>query len=610
MSKLGLFGRGEQVSTLRKCFQHIASKNDECNGVKFDANFRSDSSKIEKELVYIFGNSGVGKSALTRIILNDVNSLDNGLFVEGKFDLITSNEPYSGVGKAFSTICRQLLSHSQEEIAAVGKILSNELKNEVQNLLSLIPELKDVIGVQMSPKKGMDDGLKDKGSLKYRQERWKYAFRLLTRALNAVFPTIVVVFDDLQWADVSSLQVIDFLMTDMQNPNRLMIIGCYRSEEVEEGDVLSRSIERMKEREGKFGFNLTEIKLNSCNLDDVNKIIMKRVLIDDEKETLDLAKLCYKRTLGNPFFVLQFLSTLEKDGLLHQDDSLDKWTWDINNIKQRTNFMSDVVDLLQGRMNKMSDEVKLLLQYAACLGASFTLSTIDIIWQEHGTDDADKKSDTLSLLGRLQEEEFIEEYGENGYRWVHDKVQEAALSLSTIVNASFKFKIGKTLVSALDEAELHEKLFDVVDLINHGDVRMRPDLATLNLQAATKAQGLSAFQSAANYVEYGVALLPREHWVSQRDLTLSLFSLGTKVELALGNTQAATDYLNPVLEREHITVMEKLPLQMALIEKLSMGDSDAKKRSFRYVSKFVERSRISVGVEQRNDPFANHTRVC
>ncbi|CAJ1956541.1 unnamed protein product [Cylindrotheca closterium] len=574
MPDLGLFGREEEVSTLQSCFQRMVAKT-EGTIVRCDVNFTTDIPQADKELVFVLGHSGVGKSSLTRSLMKDVARLENALFVEGKFDLTTSNEPYSGVSKAFGTLCRQLLSHSEESIAAVSDLLSKELNGEVQDLLlGLIPELSEIIGLPTNAKKSAVKNISS-SSLENRQERWKYSFRLLSRALNSVFSPIVLVLDDLQWADVSSLQVIDYLVSDMQNFNQLMIIGCFRSEEVKEGDALSRNIERLKERERKCGFNLTEITVHSCALKDVNKIMMNKLSIEDENETLGLAKLCYKRTLGNPFFVLQFMAMLEKEDLLQFNRSESKWTWDMVKIKQRVCFMSDVVDLLQGRMEKMSEEVQLLLQYAACIGTSFTLDTIDTIWKEHGSG----KSHASSLLQVMQDEQFIEPYDNDGYKWFHDKVQEAAISLTDVVNDAFKFKIGKTLIAALNDEQLDRRLFDVVDMINHGDVSARPDLAALNLRAAEKAEGLSAFESAKSYVQCGIALLPRDCWTSHKDLTLALYSLGTKMQLALDNREAATTFSDAVFAREDISVMERLPLSMAFIDKLSAGEADAKKEA-------------------------------
>ena len=159
-------------------------------------------------------------------------------------------------------------------------------------------------------------------------------------------------------------------------------------------------------------------------------LIMAMMSIENETETQELAKICFKRTLDNPFFVLQFMSVLECEALLTYDESSTKWSCDVDQIKQIMNFISDVVELIQGRMKKLSEDVELLLQYAACLGTYFSLSTIGIIWKEHGAGSAEYRSDLSSLIEEMQYEQFIEEYGESGYKWIHDKVQEAAMSLS------------------------------------------------------------------------------------------------------------------------------------------------------------------------------------
>ncbi|KAL3932210.1 MAG: hypothetical protein SGBAC_010954 [Bacillariaceae sp.] len=543
----GLFGRKNEVSILRSCYERMRNTQ-QAEDVSSNAKLATDNfvtSTIQKELIYIIGNSGVGKSSLAFSIRGDVEASEYGLFVEGKFDLLQSNEPYSGIAKAFGMICHELLSSSKDSVASVGKVLATELIGEVQTLLPLIPELKTIVDKHTSKSASRSTSTIDMGNTENRQERWKYAFRLLSRALNAAFSPMVLMLDDLQWADESSLQVIDYLVSDIQNPNRLMLIGCYRSEEVFDRHILLDSIKTLKEKQAKYAFSVTEIKLHSCELETVNELIMAMMSIENETETHELAKICYKRTLGNPFFVLQFMSLLESEDLLRYDESSNKWSWDVGQIKQRTNFISDVVELIQGRMKKFSEGVQLLLQYAACLGTSFSLSTIDTIWEEHGAGSAEYGSDLSILIEEMLYEQCIEEYGESGYKWIHDKVQEAAISLSDKVNESFKFQIGKTLVSALDAEQLEEELFDV-----------------------------------AKYVEHGVSMLPRDCWTSHREMTLDMFTLGAEMELALGNSQAAERYYDAVFKRNDCSVMEKFPARLAVIRNLSGGDAGMKRRAF------------------------------
>ncbi|KAL3934894.1 MAG: hypothetical protein SGBAC_009483 [Bacillariaceae sp.] len=150
------------------------------------------------------------------------------------------------------------------------------------------------------------------------------------------------------------------------------------------------------------------------------------------------------------------------------------------------------------------------------------------------------------------------------------------MSLCDERDSSFKSMIGRTLLSALNEEELEDELFEVVDLINRGNSATRPELAALNQQAAEKAQSLSAYESAATYVKCGAALLPRSHWTSHRQLTLDLYRLGAEMELALGHNREAAGYCNAVFQRHDCSAMEKFPVRMAVITQLCSGDLPSK----------------------------------
>lgn len=94
MTSLELFGREKEVETLKSCFHRLVNTGPKDIVTEGDVTSSESflQSEIDKELVFVSGHSGVGKSSLCRSIQEDVNKLDNGLFVEGKFDLITSNE--------------------------------------------------------------------------------------------------------------------------------------------------------------------------------------------------------------------------------------------------------------------------------------------------------------------------------------------------------------------------------------------------------------------------------------------------------------------------------------------------------------------------------------
>jgi predicted ATPase len=103
-------------------------------------------SKVNKELVFIKGVSGVGKSSLARVIKRDVDSVLTGHFAEGKFDLNDSrDQPYSGIAKAYSELIRALLRADRGTILRIGETLCTMLGSEVEPLTYLIPELEEVV---------------------------------------------------------------------------------------------------------------------------------------------------------------------------------------------------------------------------------------------------------------------------------------------------------------------------------------------------------------------------------------------------------------------------------------------------------------------------------
>jgi predicted ATPase len=69
-------------------------------------------------------------------------------------------------------------------------------------------------------------------------------------AMNTMTTVVMVLmFDDLRWADISSLQVIDYLISDTLNPRPLMIIGSYRSNEVDKSHMLSSVMQKLVDKQ-------------------------------------------------------------------------------------------------------------------------------------------------------------------------------------------------------------------------------------------------------------------------------------------------------------------------------------------------------------------------
>mmetsp|Transcript_4166 Transcript_4166/g.9771 ORF Transcript_4166/g.9771 Transcript_4166/m.9771 type:complete len:1111 (+) Transcript_4166:329-3661(+) len=514
------------------------------------------SSPICKELVLVAGYSGVGKSKLADTLEDRVKGVSkHGIFARGKHDLNQRDVPCSGIAQALDHIFRTI---GDNDAVTICQSIVSELGSEVKLLKQIVPQLKAILpNQQQVANEAVDDDL----GYECGQEKWKYIFRTLTKVLCSHFSPLVLVLDDLQWSDILSLNVIEYIMTDTQNPNPLLIVGCYRSNEVDDSHALSKHIKGLEDKSERLGFEITRVDVSNLQLDAVNQVIMSMLAVNDRDETLDLAEICHRRTLGNPFFLIEFVTMLKRDRLIRFSMESLRWEWDSHIIEEATCSTDNMVDLLLKRMDELPKESQLLLEYASCLGASFDTEIMKIIWERHSGNPFAEAVDMLpNIYEGLEQENFIENRGRNKYAWIHDKVQEAALSLGEAASPTFQFEIGVILSDHLEGGDLDDCLFDVVDLLSKGKATSRIHYAQLYLQAARKAKNLSAFETAAAYVSRGLEMLPDDRWASHRALTVTLYQLGVEMELAAGHFEDMHRHSECVLGRKDCSMLEKLPI--------------------------------------------------
>ncbi|KAL3934179.1 MAG: hypothetical protein SGBAC_010045 [Bacillariaceae sp.] len=560
---VGMVGREAEFETIMSSYNRMLKRNEK---------------HCTKELLFIKGTSGIGKSMLTASFIPYVRQ-NNGFFIRGKFDMHKRDEPYSGIANAFANLCRAvrdeaLSKESKSEdsedctrMRNAGDAIVSEFGSEVALLEQLIPELPMIL----PPIERHDRLIVENFDYEAGQERWKYLFQVLTRILSTHFSPLVIFIEDLHWADTASLELIDLLMTDSSNSAPLMVIGNYRSNEVNETHRLFTTMKKLTQKQERWQFNVSEIELGNLQYEDVNTIIKQLLSIRNGYETRRLTEMCLQRTLGNPFFIMEFMTMLVQENLITFHDRLQKWGWDDDVIESETISTDTVVNLMYLRMKRLPADVQLALQCAACLGSSFNLTTLNHIWTKLGVADGDSAPEhILSLLTVLEENKFIENSGTNEYRLVHDRVREVALSYGRAAEDSFEFEVGTALYHSLDDG-LEDLLFEVTNLINKGKRKRKLEFAQLNLRAAEKARQISALH-ASSYVACGIGFLPIDAWTTHRCLTLRLHSIGAEMELAVGRIDAMETYINAVLPRDDCTVIDKFPLHMSNVYKLCTVD--------------------------------------
>src|SRR5262249_32878883 len=172
--------------------------------------------------------------------------------------------------------------------------------------------------------------------------------------------------------DLATLNLLEDLLRqpDVQH---LMLIGAYRDNEVNSSHPLISKLEAIRQA----GAIVQEIILAPLTCEDLGRLIADSLHCETERVT-PLAQLVHEKTGGNPFFAIQFISGLAEEGLLTFDHNHGRWSWDLSRI-QAKGYTDNVVDLMVGKLNRLSVQTQQTLKELACLGNSAEITTLSIV---------------------------------------------------------------------------------------------------------------------------------------------------------------------------------------------------------------------------------------
>ncbi|HIK12160.1 MAG TPA: AAA family ATPase [Oscillatoriaceae cyanobacterium M33_DOE_052] len=515
-----LYGREAEVETLLAAFERVA-----------------DTPKSQIEMMLVAGYSGIGKSSLVAEI-HKPNTRLRGYFTEGKFDQFQRSVPYSAVVSAFKGLVRQLLTESEAQLAQWRQKLLAAVGVNGQVIMEVIPEVELIIGPQPPvPELGASEA----------QNRFNLVFGKFIRAFCTKEHPLVIFLDDLQWADSATLKLIELMMTDA-DMQYLFLIGAYRDNEVSPSHPLMITIDGLVEQ----GATINAITLAPLELKHTRTLIGD-TLHRQLEEVQPLAELVMRKTGGNPFFVNQFLKTLYGENLLKLERESHSWQWDIEEIEAQ-NITDNVVDLMVGKLKKLPSSTQQVLRLAACVGASFDLQTIAIVCEQEPEAIFPDLVTAIQSGLLLPTSELDENLLIQNYKFLHDRVQQAAYALiEEERKKAVHLQIGRLLLGKVSESELLERIFEIVDHLNLGwalisDESERVELGRLNLEAGRKAKASTAYAAALEqYFSRGIEILPAAAWQTHYDLTFSLYRERSECEYLCGNFEQAEQLFDYIL---------------------------------------------------------------
>jgi tetratricopeptide (TPR) repeat protein/KaiC/GvpD/RAD55 family RecA-like ATPase len=299
---------------------------------------------------------------------------------------------------------------------------------------------------------------------------------------------LLVVLDDLQWTDPSSLLLLHYLARGVQKTS-LLLLGAFRSTEIDDKHPLTPVLAELnRERVPQ------EIQLKRMSLSDVSEMIKNILEQDDVPE--DFCKLVYEKTRGNPFFVEEVVKSLKEEKTVYLEEG--KWKFkEISAIE----FPKSVKNVVKARISRLDEESQNVLTMASFIGNDFTFEAICSFT-------GIEKNTLLKLMDKLFKTGLIKERVVRG---------EGICSFADVIVRDVVYEE----VSPLARKELHgdvgralEKVYAKTidehfgELAHHflesGD---RDKALDYFMKAGEKSQKMYAYDQALSYLDHALKLL-------------------------------------------------------------------------------------------------------
>ena len=487
-----------------------------------------------QSLVMLSGVPGSGKSA---IIASALKTLQHRqiLLAASKADQHSPTAPFAAVASAFRTVTLYLLGLSAPEVRKWRGRLLRLLGGYVDLAIELVPELKQLLNIgnlQPVVRHALDA-----------REQFTQMASALVQAFATPGRPLVMLIDDVHWADPATLQLLENLITRNEHLPFMLVLA-FREGESMPCPMIAGFLLRIRAAAPRV-VALTPQPLS------VKRIgrWLAQMLHTRPGGNRELAQILFEKTGGNPLSMQEFFRQAVEDGVINFRQNPPKWHYDSQALMARR-YTDNVATLVLSQLARMPETTRQLMGSLACLGASGELSLLGQLSAMPVTLIQQQLEPAVS--GR-----FVTLTGGH-YAFTHDRVHNAALLLPDLRQQQHLHQQAAVWLSAaVASGDNSETLFRAVYHI--GMIAELPLTVTdreryypLCLRAAQASKRAGDYLSALRYLRTAQRL-------SLRMVTGNDFMLGfdeAECEFLNGNLTSAQTLCTRLL-REPGTLSEK-----------------------------------------------------
>ena len=329
---------------------------------------------------------------------------------------------------------------------------------------------------------------------------------------------LMLVLDDLHWADRSSLLLLEFVAREIET-SRILLVGTYRDVEVSRRHPLSQTL----------GALVREQLFHRVQLDGLTQQEVREMVEGSEGITLppEAAEVIHKRTDGNPFFVAEVTRQVTEDPA---------WA---------SVIPEGIRDAIGRRLNRLSDQCNQILTTASVVGREFEFRLLSSIMGDTTEDQLLAAMDEAVGSGLI--EELPRSVGR--YQFTHALIQE---TLADELSTTRVVRLHARIAEALETLFGDDLVAHAAELVYHfaesETVLGTEKLVRYSLIEGEKNLNTYAYDEALTYFQR--SLVAKEGEPMDTEKAALLYGLG-RAQTAKGQWQDAWGSVNQAFEYYH-----------------------------------------------------------
>jgi len=294
----------------------------------------------EGSVLSIIGSAGTGKSRLVEEFKASIDT-ENIQWREGHAYPYTQNIPYFPL---IDLINRTLQINEGDPPARIKKKIDSRIAVLMGDKSEIAPYIGSLYAIEYPEIEGV--------SPEYWKMQLQKAMLLVLSALAQRAPTVIC-FEDLHWADPSTVDLIRFLLTEIKYP--MIFICIYRP------IITLFSSHQINT----ITLPYSEIQLQDLSASEAQEMVES--LLKTNRIPTELKQFMQQKVEGNPFYLEEAINSLiESNALIRENGN-----WKITRAISESEISATIQGVISARVDRLEKESKRILQEASVIGRSF-----------------------------------------------------------------------------------------------------------------------------------------------------------------------------------------------------------------------------------------------